>query len=149
MTDETTGVIDAALLAHTSVIVSSYVQQNQISSADVPSLIKLIHGALSTLSSVETRPETATEQVPAVAIRKSVHDDYIVCLEDGAKLKMLKRYLMSRYGLTPDAYRAKWDLPANYPMVAPNYAQMRSDMAKRIGLGRKAPATGRGRRRPR
>ena len=147
MTDEATGVIDAGLLGHTTVIVSSYVQQNHIALGDVSSLIKLIHGALSGLVPVEVSPEPAVEQAPAIAIRKSVTDDYIICLEDGAKLKTLKRYLRSRYDLTPDAYRTKWKLPSDYPMVAPNYAQMRSDMAKRIGLGRKAPVTGRARRR--
>jgi predicted transcriptional regulator len=84
--------------------------------------------------------EAATTQKPAVAVKKSITPEYIICLEDGKKLKMLKRYLRSNYNLTPEEYRAKWGLPADYPMVAPNYAAQRSEFAKKIGLGKNAPA---------
>ncbi len=110
---------------------------------DVPALITNIYGALAALGEeieqVEERPE------PAVSIRASIKPDYIVCLEDGKKLKMLKRYLRTNFNMTPEEYRARWNLPADYPMVAPNYAEKRRDLAKKIGLGRK-PGTGRGRR---
>ena len=95
---------------------------------------------------VAAKVEEAPKE-PAVAIKKSVTADYIICLEDGAKLKMLKRYLRTHYNMSPEDYRAKWGLPSDYPMVAPNYAQARSEMAKRIGLGRISPPAGRGRKR--
>ena len=103
--------------------------------ADLPAMIKNVHA---TLSSMDRKKDAAPalERAPAVPVKKSVTADYIVCLEDGKKLKMLKRYLRARYGLSPDAYRAKWNLPADYPMVAPNYANRRSELAKKIGLGR-------------
>ncbi len=102
---------------------------------DVPELITKVHGALAGLGhSPEPEPEP---QEPAVSVRQSIKPDYLVCLEDGKKLKMLKRYLMTNYQMTPDQYRAKWNLPADYPMVAPNYAEQRRDLAKKIGLGRK------------
>jgi predicted transcriptional regulator len=100
----------------------------------------LIHSVHSSLKNVETAAPAVQEepQKPAVPIRKSVHPDYIICLEDGKKLKMLKRHLRTTYDMTPDEYRAKWNLPPDYPMVAPNYAAQRSDFAKKIGLGRSA-----------
>ncbi len=102
---------------------------------DVPELITKVHGALAGLGdNAEPAPEP---QEPAVSVRQSIKPDYLVCLEDGKKLKMLKRYLMTNFQMTPDQYRSKWNLPADYPMVAPNYAEQRRDLAKKIGLGRK------------
>ena len=115
----------AELLSLTASIVSSHVANNVVAVADLPNVITSVFTALSTLGE------------PAVSVRASVKPDHIVCLEDGKKLTMLKRHLMSRYGLTPDAYRAKWNLPADYPMVAPNYAAQRRMLAKKIGLGTK------------
>jgi predicted transcriptional regulator len=121
------------LLALTSDIVSSHVANNTVAVNDLPQLIQNVFATLAGLGApaeAETR-----KQDPAVPIRSSVKPDYIVCLEDGKKLKMLKRHLMTSYGLTPDEYRAKWGLPADYPMVAPNYAEARRQLAKEIGLG--------------
>jgi len=116
-------------------IVAAYVSRNAVSAEAVPDIIRTVHHALEGLSRgspppVEERPK------PAVPISRSVQHDYIVCLEDGKKLKMLKRYLRSRYDMSPDDYRRRWGLPADYPMVAPAYAARRSDFAKQIGLGR-------------
>jgi predicted transcriptional regulator len=133
------------LLKFASEIVAAYVSNNPIAVADIPGMIKNVHATLSALSG-GTAGEGQTNLKPAVAIKKSVTPEYVICLEDGKKLKMLKRYLRSRYNLTPEEYRAKWGLPADYPMVAPNYATQRSEFAKKIGLGRTAPAT-KGRRR--
>ena len=116
-------------------IVSAHVSNNNVSVTDLPVLIRNVHSALAGLSSPEPAP--APKQEPAVSIRASVKPDYIVCLEDGKKLKMLKRHLMTHYQMTPDDYRAKWGLPADYPMVAPNYAEQRRTLAKSNGLGRK------------
>ncbi len=116
-------------------IVAAYVSHNQVPAAEVPNMIRSVHGALGTLREGATE-EPAVPQKPAVAVKKSVTDDYIICLEDGKKLKMLKRYLRSNYDMSPEEYRAKWGLPADYPMVAPNYAAQRSEFAKKIGLGR-------------
>ena len=123
------------ILKMASEIVAAYVRNNPVSAADLPAMIKSVHA---TLSSMDRKKDAAPalERAPAVPVKKSVTADYIVCLEDGKKLKMLKRYLRARYGLSPDAYRAKWNLPADYPMVAPNYANRRSELAKKIGLGR-------------
>ena len=126
------------LLSLTADIVSSHVANNSVAVSDLPGLIANVYSALSGLGAPAT-PEK-TPQEPAVSIRASVKPDYIVCLEDGKKLKMLKRHLMTSYGLTPDAYRAKWNLPADYPMVAPSYAERRRSLAIRIGLGNKRPA---------
>ncbi|MGK9171013.1 MucR family transcriptional regulator [Inquilinus limosus] len=119
-------------------IVSAHVSNNNVAVADLPGLIVQVYGALEKLSKpvepVITRPE------PAVPIRKSVTRDYLICLEDGKKLKMLKRHLASAYNMTPDQYRERWGLPADYPMVAPIYAQQRSALAKTIGLGRRSNA---------
>lgn len=117
-------------------VVSAYLSNNQVAT---PQISDLINNVFSTLVSLEeTQPETSTEQPkPAASIKKSVTPDYIICLEDGKKLKMLKRHLRTTYNMTPEEYRAKWNLPPDYPMVAPNYARQRSDFAKKIGLGRK------------
>jgi predicted transcriptional regulator len=122
-----------ALIAYTTDIVAAHVSNNSVSLADLPSLIQHVHGALTTLGSANAEPEV--KQEPAVPIRASVKPDFIVCLEDGKKLKMLKRHLMTHYQMTPDQYRAKWGLPLDYPMVAPNYAEQRRSLAKAIGLG--------------
>ena len=131
------------LITLTSDIVAAHLSNNNVDVDAVPGLITNVYNALSGLGEEaeveEERPE------PAVSIRASVKPDYIVCLEDGKKLKMLKRYLRTNYDMTPEEYRARWGLPADYPMVAPNYAEKRRDLAKKIGLGRK-PSAGRGRR---
>lgn len=116
-------------------IAAAYVSRNNLSGKQVPEVIRAAHQALT-----ETHAEPVEAPVPAVAIRRSITPDYLICLEDGRKLKMLKRYLHTRYAMTPDDYRAKWGLAADYPMVAPNYSKKRSTFAKQIGLGRKAAA---------
>ncbi len=114
-------------------IVAAYVSKNPVAAHELPEIIKNVHATLGGFNATEAH---ALPRAPAVSIKKSVQDDYIVCLEDGKKLKMLKRYLRARYKMTPDEYRDRWNLPADYPMVAPNYAQKRSDFAKKIGLGK-------------
>lgn len=125
----------APLLALTADITAAYVANNNIAISSVPSLIHDVHGALTRLGAPEdvAPPEPLK---PAVSIRASVKPDHLVCLEDGAKMKMLKSYLRRKFGLTPDEYRAKWGLPKDYPMVAPDYAARRSELAKEIGLGK-------------
>ena len=130
------------LITLTSDIVAAHVSNNSVSADDLPSLITNIYGALAGLGNAAPVVEAPPE--PAVSIRSSVKPDHIVCLEDGKKLKMLKRHLMTHYNLTPDQYRARWNLAADYPMVAPNYAEKRRELAKKIGLGRK-PGPRRGR----
>jgi predicted transcriptional regulator len=125
------------LVQLTADIVSAYVTNNQVEAGQLSKLIEEVHVALVRAPAAAAEPEQK-ELVPAVAIRKSVTPDYIVSLEDGRKFKSLKRHLAGTYGMTPDEYRAKWSLPRDYPMVAPNYAKARSDLAKRMGLGRKA-----------
>lgn len=115
-------------------IVSAYVAGNQVQAQDIPALIRMVHSALMEIST-SAAPAREPAQEPAVSIKKSVTPDYIVCLEDGKKFKSLKRHLRTRYGMTPEEYRAKWGLPHDYPMVAPNYAKERSNLAKRMGLG--------------
>lgn len=128
------------MLQHTARVVSAHLGHNKVAVEALPQLIVAVYQALAGLG---TEPEPAAARPdPAVPIRKSVYPDYIVCLEDGAKMKMLKRYLQKRFGLTPSAYRERWGLPSDYPMVAPNYASRRSDLAKQIGLGRKPAASG-------
>ncbi len=122
------------MLALTADIVASHVSNNALSVDELPKLIQKVHETLRGLQSGAASP--AEELTPAVPIKKSVKPDFIVCLEDGKKLKMLKRHLKTRYNLTPEEYRAKWGLPADYPMVAPNYAEQRRELAKQIGLGR-------------
>lgn len=115
-------------------IVAAYVAGNEVAQQDLPALIRTVHTALRDISGAAPRaPEAALE--PAVPIKKSVSAEYIICLEDGKKFKSLKRHLRTRYSMTPDEYRAKWNLPHDYPMVAPNYAKERSNLAKRMGLG--------------
>lgn len=122
------------LIAYTTDIVSAHVSNNSVVVGDLPHLISNVYHALAGLSaSVSNEPKAE----PAVPIKSSIKSDYIVCLEDGKKMKMLKRHLMTHYGMTPEDYRSKWDLPADYPMVAPNYAQKRRELAKAIGLGKK------------
>ena len=124
------------VLELTAKIVSAHVSKNPVAVEALPGLIQSVYRSLSTAGDVEAPP--APTHTPAVPIKKSVFPDYIVCLEDGKKLKMLKRHLQTSYGMSPDAYRTKWGLPRDYPMVAPNYAATRSGLAKQIGLGRKA-----------
>ena len=115
-------------------IVSAYVSNNSVPSADLPSLINEVHGALLKVGggTVEVPAEAPK---PAISVKRSVTPDYIICLEDGKKFKSLKRHLRTQYGMTPEPYREKWGLPADYPMVAPNYAKARSELAKEMGLG--------------
>ncbi len=117
----------------TTKIVAAHVASNPIAVTDVPGLISTVHQALATLGPEEAAPRPE----PAVSIKQSVKPEYIVCLDDGKKLKMLKRHLKTAYHMTPDDYRKRWGLPRDYPMVAPNYAKQRSELAKKIGLGRK------------
>ena len=127
------------LLTLTADIVGAHVANNNLAAGDVPELIRTTYAALKGLS--EPQPVAAPKQDPAVSIRASVKPDYIVCLEDGKKLKMLKRYIASRFNMTPAEYRAKWGLPADYPMVAPGYSATRKELALKSGLGRKPAAT--------
>jgi len=131
------------LITLTSDIVAAHLSNNNVGVDEVPSLITSIYTALAGLGQAVVEPEKVRE--PAVSIRSSIKPDYIVCLEDGKKLKMLKRHLMTHYSLTPDQYRERWNLPSDYPMVAPNYAEKRRELAKKIGLGRK-PGVKRGRK---
>lgn len=124
------------LVTMTADIVAAHVSNNSVAISDLPTLIANVHSALTAISSGGNAPEPVKLE-PAVSIRSSVKADYIVCLDDGKKLKMLKRHLMTHYGITPDEYRARWGLPADYPMVAPNYAIQRRELAVKIGLGRK------------
>ena len=129
------------LLSLTTEIVASHLSNNTVAVSDIPQLIKLVYGTLST-QGVEEEKEQPEKLMPAVPIKKSVMPDYIVCLEDGKKLKMLKRHLKTRYNMTPDEYRKRWGLADDYPMVAPAYAEQRSSLAKKIGLGTKPRARG-------
>ena len=126
----------ADLLEMTTEIVASYVSGNEISAEHLSDLIRSVHSSLSGLGQNVEIEKPIEKPKAAVTIAKSITDDYIVCLEDGKRLKMLKRYLRSKYDLSPDDYRKRWNLPADYPMVAPNYAKRRSEFAKQIGLGR-------------
>ncbi len=126
------------LLSLTADIVSSHVSNNPVSPTDLTGVIESVFAKLSDLA--EDKPEPQEDLVPAVPIKKSVNDEYIVCLEDGKKLKMLKRHLKTAYDMTPEEYRAKWGLSSDYPMVAPAYARKRQELAKQIGLGRKPKA---------
>ena len=123
----------AAIIEYASEIVSAYVSNNPIQSGELPDLIREVHSTLKDLkdsTGVDAAPE------PAVAIKKSITDDFLICLEDGKKFKSLKRHLRSKYGLSPEEYREKWGLPYDYPMVAPSYARKRSALAKEMGLGK-------------
>ncbi len=138
MSDEQSTVIEL-----TSGIVAAYVGNNAVSAADVPALIKQVHLALTGIAN-GAPAEAAEPAKPAVSVRKSITPEFLICLEDGRKFKSLKRHLRTKYDLTPEQYRAKWGLPKDYPMVAPSYAEARSNLAKQMGLGqggrRKAPA---------
>ena len=118
------------ILTLTAQIVVAHVAANKVSAGDVPALINAVYGALIHAGAPKVQP-----QEPAVPIKRSIQREYLVCLEDGAKLQSMKRYLQAQFGLTPDAYRAKWGLPRDYPMVAPAYAAKRSELAKHLGLG--------------
>ena len=129
---------NSELLTLTADIIAAHVSNNSVTSADLPRAISTVYGALANLSAPAAPVVEAP--APAVSVKTSVKPDAITCLECGAKQKTLKRHIGTAHGLTPDGYRAKWSLPAGYPMVAPNYAAARSEMAKRIGLGRKPGA---------
>jgi predicted transcriptional regulator len=122
------------LIEVTAAVVAAYVGSNSLAAADVPGLILSVHRALAGVGG-DLEPTTAGGKEPAVPIKRSITPDYLVCLEDGQKFKSLKRHLRLKYELSPEQYRAKWDLPKDYPMVAPNYAKARSDLAKQMGLG--------------
>ena len=136
------------ILRMTAQIVSAYVSHNELPGGQIPEVIRSVYVTLDSQRSAEAAAAQEPPK-PAVSIRKSVTPDYIVCLEDGKKLKMLKRHLRTTYGMTPEEYRAKWGLSPDYPMVAPNYAAQRSAFAKKIGLGRKRAGGRRGARRAR
>ncbi|WP_269581432.1 MucR family transcriptional regulator [Roseibium sp. Sym1] len=126
--------VDANLIDLTADIVSAYVSNNTVASTDLPDLINEVYGALQKTANASSEPEPEPLK-PAVPVKKSVMPDYIICLEDGKKFKSLKRHLRTHYNMTPEEYREKWDLGADYPMVAPNYAAARSELAKKMGLG--------------
>jgi len=129
----TTGPLN--LVELTADVVAAYVSKNSVVASDIPGLIGNVHQALATAAMKGAVP-AREEQRPAIAVKKSITDDHIICLEDGKKFKSLKRHLSTRYNMSPDEYRTKWGLPHDYPMVAPNYAAARSMLAKKIGLGR-------------
>jgi predicted transcriptional regulator len=134
---ESSGLSKSDIARMSADVVAAYVANNTVSQTAVPDLIRTVHEALASLDKPPTAaPAPAEKQKPAVPISRSVQDDYIVCLEDGAQLKMLKRYLRSRYNMSPEEYRRKWGLAPDYPMVAPAYAARRSDFARQIGLGK-------------
>ncbi|MBV9826255.1 MAG: MucR family transcriptional regulator [Alphaproteobacteria bacterium] len=124
------------LLSLTTEIVAAHVSNNTVSVSDLPHLITQVYNSLANIGAVPIAPTTRPQ--PAVSVKKSVQPDYIICLEDGKKLKMLKRHLKTAYNMSPEAYRERWSLPPDYPMVAPNYATQRSRLAKEIGLGTRA-----------
>ncbi len=124
------------LLSLTTEIVAAHVSNNTVALSDLPQLINQVYNSLANIGVVSVMP--AVRPQPAISVKKSVQPDYIVCLEDGKKLKMLKRHLKTAYNMSPEAYRERWGLPPEYPMVAPNYAQQRSRLAKEIGLGTRA-----------
>lgn len=125
----------------TANIVSAYLSHNPTPAAEIPNLISQVHAALQRVAGA--RPEGTPEPAkPAVAVKKSIHPDYLVCLEDGKRFKSLRRHLRTQYNMTPEQYREKWNLPPDYPMVAPNYAVTRSQLAKKMGLGQQRPERG-------
>jgi predicted transcriptional regulator len=125
------------VLQMTTQVVAAYVGHNSVGEAQIPDVIKSVYSSLAGLNG-HTELAAKAKQKPAVSVKKSITPDYLICLEDGKKLKMLKRHLRTSYGLTPEEYRAKWGLGSDYPMVAPNYAKQRSAFAKKIGLGKRA-----------
>ena len=136
-TGETINAGSEVLLELTAEVVAAYVSNNSVPAGELSSLIADVHAALGRVGNGHAPQPTAEKPKPAVNPKRSVTDDYIVCLEDGKKFKSLKRHLMTHYGMTPEQYREKWDLDPSYPMVAPNYAAARSQLAKKMGLGRK------------
>lgn len=134
--------ISEALIMLTGDVVATHVQNDNVAVGNLPDLISKIHTAFSAISNLPGTEATLLAPVPAVTIRSAVKHNYVVCLEDGERFKMLKRYLAGQFGMTPDEYRPEWSLPAEYPMVAPGYAERRSELAKAIGLG-KSPKDGR------
>lgn len=138
MTQEENEKVSPGDMLHMTVdVVAAYVGNNPVVSGDIPTIINTIHSTLSSLARGAAVSPSGGALKPAVPVRRSITPDYIICLEDGKKLKMLKRHLRAVYNMSPEDYRAKWSLPATYPMVAPNYAAQRSAFAKKIGLGRK------------
>jgi predicted transcriptional regulator len=137
----------ADLIEMTAEIVAAYVENNSLAAADLPGLIQSVHKALSTAITGAEVVESAPQE-PAVSVRRSITPDYIICLEDGRKFKSLKRHLRTKYNMSPEEYRARWSLPKDYPMVAPNYAKARSALAKQMGLGQggRKPARSRAKR---
>jgi len=125
------------LIELTADVVSAYVSNNSVPASELPALIAEVHAALGRVGTLPEPQVAVDKQKPAVNPKRSVHDEFIICLEDGKKFKSLKRHIMTHYNLTPEQYREKWGLEANYPMVAPNYAAARSQLAKKMGLGRK------------
>lgn len=132
----------AEIIEMTADIVSAYVGNNEVGAADLPMLIQAVHSALKGVSTA-VEPVEAAPKEPAVPIKRSVTPEFLVCLEDGRKFKSLKRHLRTKYNMSPEDYRAKWGLPKDYPMVAPNYAKARSDLAKQMGLGQGGRQTAR------
>jgi len=124
----------ADVIERTTDIVSAYVGNNTVAASDLPMLIQSVYQALTGIGSVTVVPEAPAKE-PAVPVKKSITPDFIICLEDGRRFKSLKRHLRTKYNMSPEDYRAKWGLPKDYPMVAPNYARARSDLAKQMGLG--------------
>jgi len=127
----------------TASIVSAYLSNNPTPASEIPNLISQVHAALQRVANGRAEPAPAPAPIkPAVPVKKSVHPDYLVCLEDGKRFKSLRRHLRTQYNMTPEQYRDKWNLPADYPMVAPNYAVTRSQLAKKMGLGQQRPERG-------
>lgn len=129
----------ADLVAMTAEIVAAYLGNNSVAMSDVPALIETVYSGLSNVDASRASPEALSVE-PAVPVKQSVTDDYLICLEDGKQFKSLKRHLRTHYNLSPEEYRRKWGLPIDYPMVAPNYAAARSKLAKKMGLGQKNPS---------
>ena len=134
------GTSHETLIELTADVVAAYVSNNPVPASELANLIADVHAALGRVGGTSAPAAPVEKQKPAVNPKKSIHDDYLICLEDGKKFKSLKRHLMTHYNLTPEEYREKWGLDANYPMVAPNYAAARSQLAKKMGLGRTPPA---------
>lgn len=138
MNEETNGTVSREDVLRMAVdVVAAYLSNNQVATGQIPDIINTVYLSLVSLETGTEEPPVESVK-PAVPVRRSVTPEYIICLEDGKKLKMLKRHLRTTYNMSPEEYRAKWNLPLEYPMVAPNYAQQRSEFAKKIGLGRKA-----------
>lgn len=135
--DNSEGISSGDILRMTVDIVTAYIGNNQLPAVQIPDVLRIVHGSLRSAEGSSAGAQD-TLRMPAVPVRRSITPEYIVCLEDGKKLKLLKRHLRTNYGITPEEYRARWKLPPNYPMVAPNYARQRSEFARKIGLGRKS-----------